>query len=223
LFRRRSFCEASRSRAAAGTNPAAADTRSLHERPARATALAPPPKRESTPNRQQTPVKPPCGGSINAGTAGRCEGRTEPPPSAQLPTPARRKSGRWPRPALSSPLAAAKIVNGFRRAGRHLPQSDIAKFKAHLQGCWKPSERLADGGKAMVVLRVSLQPNGALTKEPTLLAASGSEEGLALMKTAVQAVRQCQPYAFLPAAGYKEWKVLDLAFSPAGLTGLPRI
>jgi hypothetical protein len=43
------------------------------------------------------------------------------------------------------------------------------------------------------------------------------------MKSAVQAVRQCQPYAFLPAADYKEWKVLDLAFSPAGLTGLPRI
>ena len=75
----------------------------------------------------------------------------------------------------------------------------------------------------MVVLRLSLQRNGALTKEPTLIAASGSEDGVALMKAAMQAVRQCQPYGFLPAADYKEWKVLDLAFSPNGLTGLPRI
>jgi hypothetical protein len=141
-----------------------------------------------------------------------------------LPTPAQPQVwGSWLDSALSSPLAAASTGMDPAEQGANLPPSDIAKFKAHLQGCWKPPERLADGGKAMVVLRVSLQPNGALTKEPTLLAASGSEEGLALMKTAVQAVRQCQPYAFLPAAGYKEWKVLDLAFSPAGLTGLPRI
>lgn len=75
----------------------------------------------------------------------------------------------------------------------------------------------------MVVLRLSLQRNGALTKDPTLIAASGSEDGVALMKAAMQAVRQCQPYGFLPPADYKEWKVLDLAFSPNGLTGLPRI
>ena len=145
-----------------------------------------------------------------------------------MPTPAQTPAqpqvwGSWLDSALSSPLAAASTGMDPAEQGANLPPSDIAKFKAHLQGCWKPPEHLADGGKAMVVLRVSLQPNGALTKEPTLLAASGSEEGLALMKTAVQAVRQCQPYAFLPAADYKEWKVLDLAFSPAGLTGLPRI
>jgi hypothetical protein len=37
----------------------------------------------------------------------------------------------------------------------------------------------------------------------------------------MRALRQCQPYGFLPAAKYDEWKVLDLAFSPSGPTALP--
>jgi hypothetical protein len=41
------------------------------------------------------------------------------------------------------------------------------------------------------------------------------------MQTAMRALRQCQPYRFLPAAKYKEWKVLDLSFSPTGLSALP--
>ena len=208
--------------------PAAADTpQPATSAPPEQPPSSPPPKREDqTPNRQQTPKQKATKLAAASTPAPQAAAKAapEPPPSAQLPTPAQPQVwGSWLDSALSSPLAAASTGMDPAEQGANLPPSDIAKFKAHLQGCWKPPERLADGGKAMVVLRVSLQPNGARTKEPTLLAASGSEEGLALMKTAVQAVRQCQPYAFLPAAGYKEWKVLDLAFSPAGLTGLPRI
>ena len=75
--------------------------------------------------------------------------------------------------------------------------------------------------KLMVVLRVSLKPDGALGAAPTMVAASASENGPALMQTAMRALRQCQPYAFLPAAKYKEWKVLDLSFSPSGLRTAP--
>jgi hypothetical protein len=35
----------------------------------------------------------------------------------------------------------------------------------------------------------------------------------------MKALRECQPYAFLPAAKYQEWKLLDLSFSPLGLAG----
>jgi len=75
----------------------------------------------------------------------------------------------------------------------------------------------------MVVLRVSLNPNGAFSAEPTLLAASASENGPVLMQTAARALRECQPYGFLPTAKYKEWKLLDLSFTPAGLSVLPRV
>jgi hypothetical protein len=75
----------------------------------------------------------------------------------------------------------------------------------------------------MVVLRVSLNPDGALAAEPALLAASASQEGPALIETATRALRECQPYGFLPTAKYKEWKLLDLSFTPTGLSVLPRV
>jgi hypothetical protein len=70
-------------------------------------------------------------------------------------------------------------------------------------------------------LGVSLRPNGALTGEPTLLAASASPKGGALLQTAMRALRQCQSFGFLPEAKYKEWN--DLSFSPAGLSSMPTI
>jgi hypothetical protein len=100
-----------------------------------------------------------------------------------------------------------------------LSREEIAAFRAHLQKCWNPPAALADAQRLKVVLRISLQPNGTLTGSPMLLEASASGPGPALVTTAMNALRQCQPYAFLPAGKYQEWKLLDLSFSPYGLSG----
>jgi len=133
---------------------------------------------------------------------------------AQLPA-------RW----IDSPLMTASIGFDTMPSAAKLSDREIATLKARLQECWTPPPGLAeaDAQKLVVVLRVSLQPNGALTGEPTLLAASASPKGAALMQTAMHAVRQCQPFGFLPRAKYKEWKKLDLGFSPAGLRSLPTL
>jgi hypothetical protein len=127
----------------------------------------------------------------------------------------------WLDSALGSTLVTASSGSDLVENAAKLSASDIASFKARLQECWKPPAGLAKAEHLVVVLRVSLQPNGALTAEPTLLAASASSNGAALMQTAMRALRQCQPYGFLPAAKYDEWKVLDLAFAPSGPTALP--
>ncbi len=129
--------------------------------------------------------------------------------------------GTWLDSALGSTLVTASSGMGAVESAANLSPSDIETFKTRLQECWKPPAGLAKAEHLVVVLRVSLQPNGALTAEPTLLAASASSNGAALMQTAMRALRQCQPYGFLPAAKYEEWKVLDLAFSPSGPTALP--
>jgi len=127
----------------------------------------------------------------------------------------------WFDTALSSPLVTASSGLDAAESAANLSPKDIATFKARLRECWNPPAGLAETKHLVVVLRVSLQPNGALTAEPTLLAASASSNGAALMQTAMRALHQCQPYGFLPAAKYKEWKVLDLGFSPTGLSALP--
>ena len=100
-----------------------------------------------------------------------------------------------------------------------LAAEEIAAFRSHLQKCWNPPAAIADAQKLKVVLRVSLKPNGTLTGSPILLEASASAHGPALLQTAVAALRQCQPYSFLPAGKYQEWKLLDLSFSPRGMSG----
>jgi outer membrane biosynthesis protein TonB len=143
------------------------------------------------------------------------------PQSQPEPQPQTQPWSSWVDSALSSPLVIASAGLDAAVNAANLSPSDVAAFKARLQECWNPPAGLADTQHLVVVLRVSLKPNGALTAEPTLLAASASPEGATLMQTAMRALRQCQPYGFLPPAKYKEWKVLDLSFSPGGLSALP--
>jgi hypothetical protein len=146
-----------------------------------------------------------------------------PAPAAPAPPkPQQFAAGGWLDTALSLPPSTTSPFD-VAESGANLERSEIAAFKAHLQECWKPPASLASARNLVVVLRVSLQPNGALTGEPTLLAASASSAGPTLIQTATRALQQCQPYAFLPADKYKEWRTLDLSFSPAGLRTLPTL
>ena len=145
-------------------------------------------------------------------------------PQAAQPEPAS-DDAQLPASWIDSPLMTASIGFDTIPSAAKLSDREIATLKARLQECWTPPPGLAeaDAQKLVVVLRVSLQPNGALTGEPTLLAASASAKGAALLQTAMRALRQCQPFGFLPRAKYKEWKKLDLGFSPAGLSSLPTL
>jgi hypothetical protein len=100
-----------------------------------------------------------------------------------------------------------------------LTQEEVAAFRAQVQKCWKAPAGMADARRLQAVLRISLTPKGVLAKEPLLVEASASTFGPKLVETATRALRQCQPFTFLPAEKYDEWKVLDLSFSPYGLAG----
>ena len=126
-------------------------------------------------------------------------------------------AGSWLDSALGSPLNTANAFDPAETVA-NLSQQEIAALKARLKECWKPPAGLADTEDLVVMLRVSLKPDGTLRDEPAMLAASASENGPALLRTSASALRQCQPYSFLPAAKYKEWKILDLSFSPTGLS-----
>jgi hypothetical protein len=48
------------------------------------------------------------------------------------------------------------------------------------------------------------------------MAAKATPKGPLIMKAAIHALEACQPYSMLPADKYKEWRELDLEFTPAG-------
>jgi hypothetical protein len=94
----------------------------------------------------------------------------------------------------------------------------LAQFKSHLDKCWTPPAG-AGASRSKIVIRLALKPNGDFAAEPALLQAPAAAIGPALVKSAMQALQRCRPYNFLPADKYREWRVLDLTFTPRGLSG----
>lgn len=93
----------------------------------------------------------------------------------------------------------------------------VAAFRRHLRRCSTMPPGITRGDKLRIVIRVTLSPDGSLLTPPTLIEASASPKGPALMKGATDALTACQPYAMLPADKYDEWKILDLSFTPQDL------
>jgi len=92
----------------------------------------------------------------------------------------------------------------------------VAAFRAHLKSCLKLPAGVARTDDARIVLRVALKRDGKLAGTPTLMAAKATPKGPLIMKAAIHALEACQPYSMLPADKYKEWRELDLEFTPAG-------
>lgn len=91
----------------------------------------------------------------------------------------------------------------------------ITAFRKHLKSCSVAPAGLEPSGDVHVVIRVALRRDGRLSGPPALVEAKASAQGPILMKAAIKALQDCQPYTMLPADKYDEWKVLDLDFSPA--------
>jgi hypothetical protein len=114
-----------------------------------------------------------------------------------------------PTEAFDAPASAAADVG-----------SDIVtQFRRHLKTCAKLPGSIGRPDKLTIKLRVLLTPEGRLAAQPILIEASASAKGPALMQGAIAALEACQPYAMLPADKYREWKVLDLVFTPEDFGG----
>ncbi|MFB6419789.1 MULTISPECIES: hypothetical protein [Bradyrhizobium] len=100
-----------------------------------------------------------------------------------------------------------------------LPAEIIAALRSHLRRCAKLPAGLSPTDSVHIKLRTVFATDGTLAREPILLQAPPSTKGVALVKSAISAVQDCQPYKMLPANLYEEWKVLDLPFSPRDFGG----
>jgi len=132
-------------------------------------------------------------------------------------------------PQIAEPLHYSPSTNlaesqsaGFdspAESAASLSVDEITAFKTQVQKCWNAPVGVSNLEKLHVVMRVALARDGALSTRPILIEGTASPHGPALVESAVRALRQCQPYRLLPADRYDEWKVLDLNFSPSGVSG----
>ncbi|GLR97608.1 MULTISPECIES: hypothetical protein [Bradyrhizobium] len=100
-----------------------------------------------------------------------------------------------------------------------LPPEVIAALRRHLRSCAKLPAGVAPTDNVQVKLRTVFATDGTLAREPILLEAPPSAKGVAIVKSAMSALQNCQPYKMLPADKYGEWKVLDLPFNPRDFGG----
>jgi len=162
-------------------------------------------QQQSPSNSQQAALTPPDGPPQTSGFA------SEPKPGGSIFDPAN-----IPR-LMDLPVSQSSGFDAESTVRANLSGDERAAFKEHLRKCWKAPGDLAPSTR--VVLRVNLRPNGTLANEPVLIEASASRDGPAVLEAATRALKQCQPFGFLPAEKYKEWKVLDLSFTPRDMAG----
>ncbi len=123
-------------------------------------------------------------------------------------------------PALMNlPNAPQAGFDSEATVSANLSGDERSAFKAHLKKCWKLPDGMSATQSTRVTLRVFLKPDGGLAGEPMLIEASASRDGPRLMQAAIRSVKECQPFAFLPPDRYREWKALDLTFSPKDMAG----
>ncbi|MEA2880362.1 MAG: hypothetical protein QOF14_5558 [Hyphomicrobiales bacterium] len=176
---------------------------------------APQPQRESAPRAQakQQPAPPP---QANQQAAPGPQGAS---PQPQAPT------SPWifdpvNIPALLDlPNAPDKGFDSEATTTANLSAADKAAFKAHLKKCWTLPGGMSPAQTTRVVLRIYLRRDGRLAAEPVLIEASASRDGPLLLHAAIRTLKDCQPYGFLQADKYREWRVLDLSFSPREMAG----
>ena len=100
----------------------------------------------------------------------------------------------------------------------NLSTEEINGFASHLQGCWTPSPELAKAGNVTIFVRVRLRRDGSLAAAPELLGGSASMQAFTLKELVMKALTKCPAYTSLPADKYDEWRVLDLHFTPNGIS-----
>jgi hypothetical protein len=100
-----------------------------------------------------------------------------------------------------------------------LPPEVIAALRRHLRSCARLPAGVDPTDNINIKLRAVFATDGTLLREPILMAAPPSAKGVAIVKSAMSALQNCQPYKMLPANLYGEWKVLDLPFSPRDFGG----
>jgi hypothetical protein len=119
---------------------------------------------------------------------------------------------------LNLPAASLTGAGGGlpSESGSKLSSDDIAKFKARVSKCWVAPANVPSGPEFKALIRFVLKPDGALGADPALVLAPASLSGPRLVASATRALKQCQPYDFLPAEKYQDWRVLELSFSVDG-------
>jgi Hsp70 protein len=113
-------------------------------------------------------------------------------------------------------VAATKVTPPIEQSVQPVPAPAeiINMLMTQLKSCWAPPSNIVDARGPIVTVRFSLNRDGSLQGEPTVVNRSGSALFQVAAESATRAVRVCQPFR-LPASGYEVWREIEVNFDPA--------
>lgn len=171
---------------------------------------APTPPLQQPPQQQAQPQSPQPQQQANA---------TPPDQSIFAPSRVQQLLDMMPSTSEQTP-ATAPGVDAPAESRANLTSDEVAQLKAHLRKCWKTPPGMESSQRMRVVVRLFLAPDGKLAADPELVEAPPpTRSGPRLVEAAMSAVKQCQPFSFLPSDRYNEWKILDVNISPREMGG----
>jgi hypothetical protein len=123
---------------------------------------------------------------------------------------------------FSMPLA---LPDGRLGGAFDAPASETAKiergsidaFRDRIKSCATLPAGVSPSDRVSLVIRIALKRDGTLAGQPTLIEASASPKGPAVLQSLFAGLAKCQPFNMLPADKYQEWQTLDIRFTPQDL------
>ena len=90
----------------------------------------------------------------------------------------------------------------------------IEQLMSRVRSCWHQPNDVSRADDIEARVEVEFKPDGSLAGEPSVVAVTKHPLGDAFAQSTVKAIKDCQPYSFLPAEQYKGgWDKLDMTFS----------
>jgi outer membrane biosynthesis protein TonB len=200
---------------------------------------APPPQPAPEPQPQPTPrdaAKPQAKAAPPPQTQPQPQAQPQPPAAPASPEPQQRAQGYIPAqpdltvkygvmlglPEALPPLAMSADTHDDKDAGAtatsNLATDLVAALRGHLRTCSRLPASISSADNVRVKLRVIMTPDGRLAAQPDVIEVANPLKALELKQAAVTALAACQPYTMLPPDRYREWKVLELSFTPRDFT-----
>ena len=98
-----------------------------------------------------------------------------------------------------------------------IERSSVDAFRDRIKSCAMLPAGVSRSDRVSLVIRIALKRDGTLAGQPTLIEASASPKGPAVLQSLFAGLAKCQPFNMLPADKYQEWRTLDIRFTPQDL------
>ena len=84
-----------------------------------------------------------------------------------------------------------------------LERSSVDAFRERIKSCAMLPAGVSPADRVSLVIRIALKPDGRLAGQPTLIEASASPKGPAVLQSLFAGLAKCQPFNMLPADKYQ--------------------